>query len=57
MSEKEEEKTKEKSSGKKIKAKKDFKFSHGKEIYEIKKGETVEVPEMFLANLKTEKVI
>jgi len=42
---------------KKLMAKKDFKFQHGKDVYEIKKGEEVKVPKMFHANLKTEKVI
>jgi len=42
---------------KKLIALKDFKFKHGKDVYEIKKGKEVKVPEMFLANLKTEKVI
>ena len=45
------------SKGKKLVALKDFKFKHGKEVYEIKKGEEVKVPKMFLQNLKTEKVI
>jgi len=36
---------------------KDFKFCFGKTIYDLKKGEEVNVPKMFLANLKTEKVI
>lgn len=42
---------------KKLIAKKDFKFALGKDVYEIKKGEEVNVPKKFLANLKTEKVI
>lgn len=42
---------------KKLLAKKDFKFKHGKDVYEIKKGEKVDVPKMFHQNLKTEKVI
>lgn len=42
---------------KKLIAKKDFKFAFGKDVYEIKEGEEVKVPKMFLANLKTEKVI
>lgn len=42
---------------KKLVAKKDFIFTFGKEVYEIKKGEEVKVPVMFLENLKTEKVI
>lgn len=41
----------------KILALKDFKFKHGKDVYELKKGEKVEVPKMFIANLRTEKVI
>ena len=41
----------------KLLAKKDFKFKHGKDVYEIKKGEEVKVPKKFHANLKTEKVI
>ncbi len=42
---------------KKLIALKDFKFKHGKKVYEIKKGEEVNVPKMFLQNLKTENVI
>jgi len=38
-------------------AKKDFKFKHGKDVYEIIKGEVIDIPKMFHANLKTEKVI
>ena len=41
----------------KLIAKKDFKFKFGKTIYEIKKGDEIKVPEIFLNNLKTEKVI
>ena len=40
-----------------IKPLKDFKFCHGKDVYDLKKGKEVKVPGMFLANLKTEKVI
>ena len=47
---------KEKSSSK-VKALKDFKFSFNGKVYDLKEGEDVEVPEMFLQNLKTEKVI
>lgn len=54
--EKLEEEVKEKK-GKKLVALKDFKFMSGKDIYEIKKGEEVNVPKVFLPNLKTEKVI
>ena len=36
---------------------KDFKFTFGKDVYEIKNGDEVKVPKMFLQNLKTEKVI
>lgn len=36
---------------------KDFSFKYGKEKYELVKGKEVSLPEMFLANLKTEKVI
>lgn len=39
------------------KAKKDFKISFNKYEFELKKGEEFEVPELFKANLKTEKVI
>lgn len=42
---------------KKLIALKDFKFKHGKKVYEIKEGKEVNVPKIFLANLKTEKVI
>lgn len=42
---------------KKLIALKDFRFKHNKDVYEIKKGEQVKVPKMFLPNLKTEKVI
>lgn len=45
------------SEGRKLTALKDFKFKHGKKVYEIKKGKEVNVPKMFLPNLKTEKVI
>jgi len=41
----------------KLIALKDFRFAFGKVIYEIKKGEEVNVPKAFLPNLKTEKVI
>ena len=41
----------------KLVALKDFKFKHGKDVYELKKGDEVEVPKMFMQNLKTEKVI
>lgn len=36
---------------------KDFKFADGKKVYEIKKGDKIDVPKKFLPNLKTEKVI
>ena len=52
-----EEKKIEQSAGKKLIAKKDFRFSDGKTIYEIKKGDEVKVPKVFIQNLKTEKVI
>lgn len=42
---------------KKLIAKKDFKIVFGKDIYEIKEGEEINVPKMFHANLKTENVI
>lgn len=42
---------------KKLIALKDFKFSDGKKVYDIKKDEEIIVPEKFLQNLKTEKVI
>lgn len=41
----------------KLIALKDFKFAFGKDVYEIKEGQEVKVPKMFLANLKTENVI
>lgn len=41
----------------KLVALKDFKFQHNKDVYEFKKGDEVDVPKMFLQNLKTEKVI
>lgn len=52
-----EEKNEVKAKVKKLVAKKDFKFTHGKDVYEIKKGDEIKVPAMFLQNLKTEKVI
>lgn len=52
-----EEKQEEAKKKSKLIALKDFKFKHGKDVYEIKKGSKVEVPKMFLDNLKTEKVI
>jgi len=55
--EKKTEKVKTKKVASKLIALKDFKFKHGKKVYEIKKGDEVKVPEMFLQNLKTEKVI
>lgn len=42
---------------KKIKPLKDFCFFHNGDLYDLKKGEEVELPEIFLPNLKTEKVI
>ena len=42
---------------KKLIALKDFVVCHNEHYYEIKEGEEVKVPEMFLENLKTEKVI
>ncbi len=35
----------------------DFSFSFNGKSYFIKKGDKIKVPEMFLQNLKTEKVI
>ena len=42
---------------KKLIAKKDFLIVFNGEKYDIKKGDEVKVPKMFLANLKTENVI
>lgn len=42
---------------KKLKALRDFKFSFEGKVYDLKKGEAVEVPSKLLQNLKTEKVI
>lgn len=56
MFEKKEEKKKD-GEAKKVKALKDFSFSFNGKDYHLKKGEAVEVPKMFLENLKTEKVI
>ena len=41
----------------KLIALKDFKFSDGKNVYDIKKGDSIDVPKKYLPNLKTEKVI
>lgn len=48
---------KEQKGAEKLIALKDFKFAFGKDVYEIKKGDEIKVPAMFLANLKTEQVI
>jgi len=42
---------------KKLVALKDFKFSDGRNIYDLKKGEAIDVPKRFIPNLKTENVI
>jgi len=36
---------------------KDFEFCFGKETFKLKKGEKILMKQMFLENLKTEKVI
>lgn len=46
-----------KSEMKKVTPKKDFVLHFNDVHIELKKGESVEVPTMFLQNLKTEKVI
>ena len=56
MFEKTEKQTEEKKESKRI-ALKDFRCFHKGKVYEIKKGEAVEVPLDLLKNLKTEKVI
>ena len=38
-------------------AKKDFKFEFNEYKFELKKGEEFEMPELFKANMKTEKII
>ena len=42
---------------KKVKPLKDFVIKHNAYYFELKKGESIEVPEIFIQNLKTEKVI
>jgi hypothetical protein len=42
---------------KEVKPLKDFTIVQNEHKYELKKGEAIEVPKMFLQNLKTEKVI
>jgi hypothetical protein len=42
---------------KKIKPLKDFVIHMNEYHYELKKGESIEVPSIFVENLKTEKVI
>lgn len=54
---KKEKPVKKKSRPKAIKPLKDFLFAHGKDVYNLKEGIEIEIPEIFLANLKTEKVI
>jgi len=51
------EKPKTSKESKMIKPLKDFCFSFNGKTYDLKKGKSIEVPEMFWANLKTEKVI
>lgn len=54
---KNEETPKKKSSGlKSIKALRDFSFQFDGKIYDLKEGESYEVPAILLDNLKTEKV-
>ena len=48
---------KKKSGFKKVKPLKDFRIKFNQYDIVLKKGEEIEVPEIFLANLKTEKVI
>lgn len=42
---------------KKVKPLKDFKIVQNEHKIDLKKGEEIEVPEKFIQNLKTEKVI
>lgn len=42
---------------KSIKALRDFRFQWGRVEYDLKEGESYEVPTVLLKNLKTEKVI
>lgn len=53
----EKEKVKDKKDLVEIKPLKDFVICMNEHLYDIKKGEKIKVPEMFLVNLKTEKVI
>ncbi len=55
--EKKEIKSKSKKGMKSIVALRDHKFAFNGAVYDLQKGESYEMPEMFLANLKTEKVI
>ena len=57
MSEEKKESKKKASGMKKIKPLRDFRLCFNEHDYDLKKGEEIEVPSMFLENLKTEKVI
>ncbi len=58
MSKKEKKVTTKKEKKTKLIAKRDFKIVHNQYVFEIKEGNDIGyIPEMFLANLKVEKVI
>lgn len=58
MSKKEKKVTTKKEKKSKLIAKRDFKIVHNKYVFDIKEGDDIShIPEMFLCNLKVEKVI